>query len=419
MQKINQIITALLCSSLILSGCMTTTTGKSTGVDFGPQISSMVNKAMRMGKEKASENDSNRPKLDIVVPIFDPGLPEADKEYETKGVWPELRRAEAIRFAQKMKLALEDTGVFGAVRVTPDKTATGDLYVMGKIEESNGEDVQIEIQVYDISGNRWLYDTFDHEITETFHKNVRNDGKDPYDPMFEKAAKSIVEELSFHQTADLENTKQITDLRFGANFIEEAFAEHLELKDGAYKLASFPSDDDPMLIRTKSIRVRDQLFVDGLQDSYRFFSEQMNDSYYIWQEQSLMELEAKREAEMEAAGEAAAGVLLIGLAVLAAAAGAKSNNYGTQTAGMTGAVLGGVAGAKFLTDSFQTREESKVHSDALEELGQSMNSDLAPKVVAFEEQNVELTGTAKEQFAQWRSFLKKIYLQEMTPEKQL
>jgi len=44
---------------------------------------------------------------------------------------------------------------------------------------------------------------------------------------------------------------------------------------------------------------------------------------------------------------------------------------------------------------------------------------IAPQVVEMEQQTVELTGTAKEQFAQWRSFLKKIYAQEKTPEKTL
>ena len=84
-----------------------------------------------------------------------------------------------------------------------------------------------------------------------------------------------------------------------------------------------------------------------------------------------------------------------------------------------GAVVGGVVGAKLLTDSFRTSEEAKVHRDALEELGQSIDIDLAPRVVAFEKETVKLTGTAAEQFAQWREFLQKIFEQEKTPQVQL
>jgi hypothetical protein len=418
MRIVKNFVVALISSTMILSGCQTTT-GSSSGLDVGPQLSTLINKAMRIGKEPVSQSDPNRPKMDIVIPIFDPGLPEAGKEYETEGVWPELRRAEAIRFAHKLKAALEETEAFGAVRVTPDKTATGDIYILGKINESNGEDVEIELQAFDISGNRWMNELFDHEVSPSFHKNYRNRGKDPYDPVFEEAAKSIVEELSYHETTELDGLQRITDLRFGANFIEQAFAEHLTVVDGQYTLASFPSDSDPMLVRTKAIRVRDQLYVDGLQDNYRSFSDSMNTSYAVWQEQSLQEIEAKREADKKAAGEAVAGILLIGLAVAAVAAGADSNNYGSSSAAMTAGVVGVAAGAKFLGDSFQTNAESKVHRDALEELGESMDADLAPKVVAFEQQSVELSGTATEQFAQWREFLKRIYLQERTPLKQL
>ena len=69
-----------------------------------------------------------------MIPVFDPGIPENPDDYEKLGIWPELRRAEATKFALMMKAALQSTGAFGAVRVTPDKNSTGNLYVLGKIE---------------------------------------------------------------------------------------------------------------------------------------------------------------------------------------------------------------------------------------------------------------------------------------------
>ena len=72
-----------------------------------------------------------------------------------------------------------------------------------------------------------------------------------------------------------------------------------------------------------------------------------------------------------------------------------------------------------LQKSFQTSEEVKVHRDTLNEVGESINVDLAPRVIDFEEKTLELTGDVKQQFSQWREFLKRIYAQEMTPEKQL
>ncbi len=418
MKKIRKLMTGIVCVSLFLSGCVTGQ-GASSGVNVGPQLSSLFNKAARMGKDQNDPLAPGRQKLDVVIPVFDPGLPDDGTEYDTEGVWPDLRRAESIRFAYKLKTALEDTNAFGAVRVVPDATATGDLYILGAIQESNGEDVEFEMQVFDIAGKRWLYESINHEVTSSFYKNIRNKEKDPYDPLFAKAAEALVEELSYHEAAELEDIKRITELRFGANFVEDAFVEYLPEENGVYELTSFPSDDDPMLMRTKAIRVRDQLYVDGLQDGYRAFSEKMKTSYRLWQEQSLAEIEARSAAQKKAAGEAVAGVALIGLAILAIAAGAKSDKIGASTAGTTAGIVSGVFGAGLISNSFQTSKETKIHKDALDELGQSIDADLAPQIIAFEEKSVELTGSAKEQFAQWREFLKEIYLQEQTPDVQL
>jgi len=418
MSTLKKVTAIVICCSIVLSGCVTTNGGKSNGTNVGPQLSSFFNKAARLGKEPGDPLDPNKPKLDVIIPIFDPGLIEG-KKYTKEGVWPELRRAESIRFAYKLKVALENTNAFGAVRVTPDPTATGDLYIIGKINESDAEDVEINVSVYDIAGNHWLTESIDHEVDESFHKNIRNEGKDPYDQLFEEAAKEVVKELAYKKVEELKKIKQVAELRFGANFIEEAFVEHMETNGSIVKILSFPSDKDPMLVRTRAIRVRDQLYVDGLQDHYRSFSERMNDSYLVWQKQSFTELQAKSDAQAKAAGQAVVGVALIGLAILAVVAGANSDSILDSTAATTAGTVGAVAGVSFLSDSFQTSKEAAVHREALEELAQSIDSDLSPQVVAFEEKSTELTGTAVEQFSQWREFLKNIYNEEQTPTKQL
>ena len=421
MTFLNKIGVYALCMGFLLSGCVTNdggSEGTALNIDhlIGPKLSSFFD------PKRKAKVDTDKPKLDIVVPVFDPGLSEDAKNYKEEGVWPELRRAEANRFAYNLKTALEAIGAFGAVRITPDNTATGDLYVIGKIVESNGEDVEIEVVVTDISGNPWFARNFDHTVDPGFHKNPRNNGKDPYDPMFEEAANRIALDLEAYSSDQLVTLKRITELRFGSNFTQEAFSKHLLIEDGKAKLRSFPSETDPMFQRTKAIRVRDQLFTDGLQDTYQSFSERMEASYLIWQEQSLLEIEAKSEVTRKAAGEAVLGILAIGVAVAAVVAGANANqagDYGGGALANTGAILAGVAGATLLQNSFQTSEEAKVHRDALAEMGESINIDLSPQVIAFEEQTVKLTGDAKAQFSQWREFLKKIYEEEQTPEVQL
>jgi hypothetical protein len=403
-----KIATVFLIYAFLLSGCATKSRTSST---VGPPLSSALSEP-----ETIEPVDIITPKLDVIIPVFDPGLPEDPADYEKEKIWPELRRAEANRFAHKLKEELEKTSQFGAIRVTPDKTATGDLYILGRIEESNGQEVAIEIEVIDISGKKWLAESFEHEVSPAFHRNQRNAGMDPYDPLFAEAATAIVAELSKHSLQELEDLHYLADLRFGANFSASTFMQYMKADDGKFTLVSKPSDEDPMLQRVRAIRVRDQLFVDSLQDNYAGFSQQMNESYLMWQEQSLLETQAERAARRKSIGQAVGGVLLIGLAVLSAVAGAKSNSSGGSAAGATGAIIGGVAGASLISGSFKTSEETKVHREALNELGQSIDMSLAPQVIAFEKESVELTGDAREQFMQWRTFLQKIYAEEMTPD---
>lgn len=408
---IKKLTTIFIIFTFLFSGCAST--GKKTTTAVGPPPSSSYEEPEKL------EVTMDLPKIDVIIPVFDPGLPEDPDDYEDENIWPELRRAEANRFAYKLKEKLEETGQFGAVRVTPDATATGDVYVLGRIVQSNGEEVEIDIEVVDIRGKKWFDDSYEHEVSEAFHQNQRNEGLDPYDPLFTETAEEIAEELRKRDRKELEDLQYLTDLRFGTNFLDENFVQYLEVDNDEFTLVSKPSDDDPMLQRVRAIRVRDQLFVDSLQDNYAAFSEQMNESYLVWQEQSLLEVKAAREANRKAWQQRIGGGILIGLAVLSAIAGANSDSVGGSAAGTTGAILGGVAGASILSESFKTSAEAKVHRDSLNELGQSVDMALAPQVIAFEKESVELTGDAREQFSQWRAFLQKIYSEEKTPDVQL
>jgi len=400
---------SIICA-IFLSSCASA----GGGLSVGPSMSSSY------FQSKVKEAPGvQKPKLDIIVPVFNPGLPKDPDDYEKEGIWPELRRAEAARFAYKLKLALEKTGAFGAVRVMPDATATGELYVMGTIKESDGKTVAIDLKAYDISGKRWFNKSFEHDVKKSFYSNIRNKGKDPYDPVFKKAAEQLVKELDYHAASDLSKLQLLSNLRFGANFSEQAFTPYMQTKKGITTLISYPDANDSMLKRIQAIRIRDQLFTDRMQPHYEQFNQSMDDSYNVWQKQSFTELAAKDKANREMVGNALAGVALIGLAVLSAVAGSQSSSNGGYAAGSTGAAVGGMVGARLIEKSFQTSQEAKFHKQALAELGQSIDSEMAPQVVEFEKSTLKLTGSAKEQFAQWRKFLKKIYTQEATPDVQL
>lgn len=406
----SKLLVYLLIMMHALTACVGTQTKQSdAGPSTGPQLASSFD-------EETTEVSYSGPKLDVIIPAFSPGLSEDEANYEEEGIWPELRRAEANRFAYQLKQALEKTGKFGAVRVTPDNTASGDLYVLGEIVESNGMDLEFDLEVVDISGKQWLDDNIEHEVSEGFYKNPRNEGVDAYEPAFEEAANKIVAALLEEQPARLAELKQIADLRFGASFNEEAFLPYLDTSEQPMSVNAMPSDADPLFQRVKSVRVREQLFIDNLQQDYSGFSQQMEDSYLVWQKASFTEMQLNKEAKTKSWLKIAGGVLLVAAAVAAAASGSPyDNNIGTDVA----AVAAGVGGAVLINSGFTSREEAKMHQDAINELGESVNLEMSPQVISFEEKTVELTGDVDEQFQQWRSFMAQMYELEATPETQI
>ena len=53
-----------------------------------------------------------------------------------------------------------------------------------------------------------------------------------------------------------------------------------------------------------------------------------------------------------------------------------------------------------------------MHADALKELTQSFQAEVAPQVVDVEGHTLRLTGTAEDQYREWRKLLKQLYLEE-------
>lgn len=400
-----KLLVYLFISMYLLVGCAPSTV---KSVPTGPQPASSYN------QDEAERYKGVKP--DVVIPVFSPGLSDAEANYEEDGVWPELRRAEANRFAYQLKQALDESGMFGAVRVTPNSTASGDLYVLGEIIESNGQEVKFSLTAVDASNKQWLNETIDHEVHEGFYKNPRNEGLDPYQPAFDEAASVIIEALLEQQQSHLAQLKSIADLRFAISFNEDAFSDYLDTSGRQIELLGLPSDADPMFERVKSIRVREQLFIDNLQQNYANFSEQMNDSYLAWQQASATELQLQKAAKTKSALKILGGVALVAAAVAAAVSGSSiDQNVGRDVA----VIAGGVGGAVLISSGFKSREEAKFHQDAINELGESINLEMAPQVMTYEEQSVELTGDIENQFQQWRAFLNRMYQLEATPDVQL
>ena len=382
---------------LLVSGCATTGGGASYSV--GKNLS----------------NDSSTESHDKLVPsavvvVFDPNIPKSKDQMKSAGIWPELRRAEANRFSLMLKDALAKKRVFRNVRVHPDTSSSSNLYIQGKILKSNGENIDLEIKIVDITGKKIMNKRFTHRVDEYVLDDPRKQGQDIYNEAFDKIAIYIESKVKRLSSARIKELEAVEQIRFAEAFSEDYFSSYIKTSSrGVTKLITYPDDNDPMMAKIKPLYVKDQLFTDNLQDDYQIFFDKMNSDYLTWQKESFYQAKAERKARAEASAQALAGAFLM---VAGAAAASNSNSSGGYNAGIVAAA----SGAGLLAKSAQTSREAKIIREGINELGKDLNIAITPNVIQMEDRLIEVTGDASEQYREWRRVLKEIYEKQETPQ---
>jgi len=342
--------------------------------------------------------------LDVGVVILDPGISTVEDEEQ---VYPEVRKAEATFMATELAEVLTEQGGWGAVRVVPDDRQFSDLLVRGTILRSDGEALELKILVSDARGTLWLDKRYQGVTSRYAYEQGTRVKQDPFLAVYRMIANDMLALFNRLPSEDRVTIRQVAEMRFARDFANGAFADYLEEDDkGQISLRRLPAEDDPMLNRVRGLRQRHYVFVDTLQGHYSGFAEDMYSPYQEWRKASYEETVALRELETEAQREMIAG----GAAILAGVLAQTSGSRATRTAG-TVAGIGG--GGVLLKRGLQKRAEANIHSTALEELGQSLDAEITPRVIELEDRTVRLTGNVEDQYDQWRELLADIYAAEL------
>lgn len=345
--------------------------------------------------------------LDVGIPPFNDGLDLTDDD---DTVFPEVRYAESIYFANQLAKFMERSGGWGAIRVTPNSDVVMDLYVEGKILQSDGETLELEVRAYDTSGKQWLDKEYKHVTGKyAYDRRLRNLG-DPFQNLFTGIANDLLglrEQMSHDRAVRL---RQISELRFARDFSPEAFNEHIsEKRNGELKIARLPAENDSILQRVRKIRERDYLYVDTMQDYYDTFSRQMHLPYQDFRRASYDSVVKARQLRKKANRRMIAGFG----AIIAGIYGRTQADSRLQSdAGMATAAVGGY----LLKSGLDKKQESAEHTEAVAEMGSSLEAEIVPQVIELEDRTITLTGSVQAQYQQWRELLQRIYEQErMTP----
>ena len=341
--------------------------------------------------------------LDIGIEPLDPSIPDDLEEIEAALIVPDVRRAESSYIAFHLKDTLELTGNWGAVRVTPEPTHAVDIHVSGRILQSDGELLKVEISVADATGTRWYQRTYEDTASKfSYQKPI----EDPFQDLYNDIANDLLSARQQRNRNQVLNIKTVANLKFASDLAPDAFGDYLAASNRSeLAINQLPASNDSMMRRVDRIKEQEYLFVDTLDDYYSRFHREMRPSYDEWRHATYDEAIRLREVERQARNRLVAGALLIAGGI---AAGSESDTWAADAAA-AGAVAGGIGAIR---SGLARRKEAEIHAESLRELSQSLGTEITPYVLDIEGRTIELVGTAQEQYAQWRQLLSDIYLEE-------
>ena len=342
--------------------------------------------------------------MDVGILVFETKELTAE-DAKDEGTSLDIRKAETHYIPYHLKNTLHQSGHWGAIQVVPAETNSVDLLVKGKILESNGEDLVLEVDVVDATGKRWFKRKYSAEVSTPDYSGNKVGEKDAYQDLYNAIANDMAEYKMKQDVAEIKTIRTVSKLKFAREFAPDAFDGYLaQDKKGRLSVKRLPADDDPMMERLLKIREREYMYVDTLNRQYDGFYNEMWPPYENWRKLNLTEREARKKIKREAMTKQLLGALIVAGAVVA---GTRNANAGRVLAPAM-AVIGG----QVFISGWNVSKEAEMHSAAIEELSESFGNEMQPVTMEFEGRQYELTGSAEEQFKRWKLLLRQIYFAE-------
>lgn len=342
--------------------------------------------------------------LDVGIVVFDPGT--VDEKTEKKdGTNDRIRKAEAHFIPHHLKNTLQQTGHWGAVRVLPSPIDHADLLITGRILESDGKNLAVEVSARDATGNTWLRETYRLTAQDPFYTRTEVAQQDVFQPVYNDIANDLVDALAELSPRTRRLIRTTSQLRFAADMAPEPFADYIRVDDrGHVELLRLPSDKDPTMDRLMTVRDREHMYIDTLDEYYERTYRKMWAEYENWRKFNFAEQKALAEVNKQKWNRIIGGGLMIALAIALEVGEVEHTSTVRDVL-----VLGG---GSVVVSGVNVSKQAGMHKAALDELSESFGSEMEPIVVELEGKQVELTGTAQEQFQQWRGILRDRYRAE-------
>jgi hypothetical protein len=398
--KLKLLAAAAMAVPMLLAGCVT----------------SEVKPIPKVAAKQATVHIPEAELLDVGIRVFDPGIPKNiendDEALAKKRIYPDLRKAEARYMPTLLRATLEETAQWGAVRVIPATADFVDVIVTGKVVDSNGGFMAIDITAVDAAGRVWMKDKRYSSLVDlgAYKTTAALKARDPFQNVYSEIANDMVVMRDKLSALDRENIRKVASLKFAEDLAPDAMQGMTAVdKSGITQVVRLPAEGDPTLSRIERIRERDTAVVDTVNDYYASFADSIDDSYDSWRQTSFTELEKEMRAKSSARTRTVLGAAALIASIFAPNSCSSYDSCRINDAMRTAGTMGGIAA---VLSGIKKYADARTHADALKELTLSFQAEVAPQVIEVEGHTLRLTGTAEDQYREWRKLLKQLYLEE-------
>ena len=382
----------------------------------------MVNETKPLPKVNPIQAKTQIPQdelLDVGIHEFDVNISEEDAKdpdaLAKHRIYPEIRKAEARFIPSQLRSTLESSGQWGAVRVVPSNLQFIDVTVTGKIIESTGAKLAVEVSVSDSTGRAWITKKRYESPADTGSYKTDNalKARDPFQNVYSQIANDMVVTRDALLAENRRDIRRVTELRFAQDLAPAAMTGYLtqDPKAKTMVISRLPAKDDPYTTRIEKIRESDAGVVDTVNGYYANFSDSMRDSYGSWRRTSFDEIEKETRARNQARTRTFLGAAAV-LASVFVPGQCQNYDYNCRRIESAARTAGAIGGTAAVLSGLKKYSDAKVHAQALKELSETFQSEVQPQVVDVEGRTLRLTGTADEQYREWQKLLHELYIEE-------
>jgi hypothetical protein len=326
--------------------------------------------ALCMPPAQAQADEENF--LDISIRIFDPPAEDATIPAEQR-ISSEIRLAEVRYIPMFLRFRLEETGLFGAVRVLPILDSGAELMIEGHIIKSDGAVLELAITARDSTGRIWIDKTYTGMAVESVALNESVMTQDAFSYLFAEIVRDLSATRQQLSVQQLDEIHSVALLRFGNGLLPQFFTEYLQVAaDGTVNVTRLPALDDPLLQRIQTIREHEYLFIDVVDQEYQQFFTDIKPVYDMWRK-------FRREQTVSATDFTA-----------------RETN--SRSAFRRGSYYA-------LQESYNNYRWAKLQTLYLDELSEGFANEVEPTQIELQDSLYKLTGTFEQQYREWRTIL--------------